>query len=101
LEKLHNEELNDLHSSSNVIQVIKLRRMRWVGHVACMGDRRGAYKVLVRKPEGKRLLGRHRYKWGDNIKMDTQEVGWDWIDLVQDRDRWRALVNVVLNLRVT
>ena len=68
-----------------------------------MGERRGVYRVLVGKPEGKRLLGRPRCRWEDNIKMDLQEVecgGMDWIELAQDRDRWRALVNVVTNLRV-
>jgi len=77
--------------------------MRWAGHVARMGKRRGVYRVLVRKPEGKRPLGRPRRRWEDNIKMDVQEVicgGIDWIDLAQDRDRWRALVNAVMNLRV-
>jgi len=74
--KLHNEELKDLHSSPNVIQVIKLRRMmRWVGHVAHMGESRGIYKVLVGKPEGKRLLGRPRHRWEDNIKMDLPGSG--------------------------
>ena len=101
--KLHNEELNDLHSSPNIVRVIKSRRMRWARHVARMGDRRGVYRVLVGKPKGKRPLGRFRSRWDDNIKMDLQEVGcgdMDWIDLTQDRDRWRALVNAVLNLRV-
>jgi hypothetical protein len=68
-----------------------------------MGDRRGVYNVLARKPEVKKPLGRTRRKWEDNIKMDLQEVGGegiDWISLAQDRDRWRALVNVVMNLRV-
>jgi len=74
--KLHNEELNDLYCSPNVIGVIKSRRMRWVGHVACMGERGGAYRVLVGKPEGKRPLGRPRHRWEDNIKMDLQEVEW-------------------------
>jgi len=77
--------------------------MRWVGHVAFMGDGRGVYRVLVGKPEGKRPLGRHTRRWKDNIKMDLQEVGcrgMDWIELVQDRDRWRALVSAVMNLRV-
>jgi hypothetical protein len=70
-------------------------------HVECMGERRGAYRVLVGKPEGKRQLGRSRHRWEGNIKMDLQEVGWggrDWIDLAQDRDRWQALVIVVMNL---
>ena len=73
------------------------------GHVAHMGDRRGAYRVLVGKPEGKRPLGRHRCRWEDNIKMDLQEVecgGMDWIELTQDRDSWPALVNAVMNIRV-
>ena len=68
--KLHNEELNDLYCSPNIVRVIKSRRMRWAGHVASMG--RGVYRVLVGKPEGKRPLGRHRYMWEDNIKMDLQ-----------------------------
>ena len=76
--------------------------MRWVGHVARMGEWRGVYSVLVGKPEGKRPLGRPRRRWEDNIKMDLQEVGlWgmDWIELAQDRDRWWAFVNAVMNLR--
>jgi len=71
--KLHNE-LNDLYSSPTTVRVIK-SRMRWVGHIARMGKRRGVYRVLVGKPEGKRPLRRHRHKWEDNIKMDLQEVG--------------------------
>jgi hypothetical protein len=101
--RLHNEELNDLYSSPNIIRVIKSRRMKWVGHVARMGEGRGAYKILVGRPEGRRPLGRPRHRCEDNIKMDLQEVGWegvDWIDMAQDRDRWRALVNMVMNLRV-
>jgi len=77
--------------------------MRWAGHVARMGERRGVYRVLVGKPEGKRPLARPRHRWEDNIKMDLQEVGCgglDWIDLVQDRDSWRELVNEVMNLWV-
>ena len=77
--------------------------MRWVGHVACMGERRGECRVLVGKPEGKRLLGRHRRRWEDNGEMDIQELGcggMHWIELAQDRDRWRALMNVVMKLRV-
>ena len=73
--KLHNEELNDLYSSPSIVRVIKSRRIRWVGHVACMGERRGVHGVLVGKPEGKRPLGRPRRRWEDNIKMDLQEVG--------------------------
>ena len=94
----YNEELNDLYYLPNIIRVIKSRRMRWAGHVVCMGENTGAYRVLVGKLEGKRPLERRE----DNIKMDLQEVGWgiDWIDLAQDRDRWRTLVNAVMNLRV-
>ena len=76
--------------------------MRWVGHVARMGEERGAYMVVVGKPGGKRPLGRPRRRWVD-IRMDLQEVGFrymDWIGLAQDRDRWRMLVSVVMNLRV-
>jgi hypothetical protein len=67
-----------------------------------MGEKRGAYRILVGRPEGRRPLGRHMRRWEDNIKMDFQDVGWgmDWIVLAQDRDRWRALVNAVMNLRV-
>ena len=89
--KLHNEVLNDLYSSPNIVRVIKSRRMKWAGHVARMGERRGLYRVLVGKPEGKRSLGRPRRRWEDNIKMDLQLVGcdgMDWIDLAQYRDRW-------------
>jgi len=74
--KLHNEELNDLYCSPNIVRVIKSRRMRWAGHVARVGERRGAYRVLVGKPEGKIPLGRSRCRLEDNIKMDLQEVGW-------------------------
>jgi len=101
--KLHNEDLNDLYSSPNIVRVIKSRRMRCSGHVACMGETRGVYRVLVRKPEVKRLLGRPRHRWEDNIKMDLQEVGcggMDCIKLAEDGDRWQALVNVVMNLWV-
>jgi hypothetical protein len=100
--KLHNEELRDLYSSPSIIRMIKSRRMRWAGHVARMGEKRNAYRLLVRKPEGKRPLGRPRRRWVD-IKVDLLEIGLggvDWIGLAQDRDKWRALVNSVLNLRV-
>jgi len=101
--KLHNEELNDLYSSPNIVRVIKSRRMRWAGHVARRGKRRGVYRVFVEKPEEKIPLGRPRRRWEDNIKMDLTEVGYggiDWFELAQDRDRWRALVSAVMNLLV-
>jgi hypothetical protein len=94
--KLHNEELHDLYSTPSIIRIIKSRRMRWAGHVARMGEKRNAYRLLVLKPEGKRPLGRPRRRWVDNIKMDLGEVGWgdvDWIGLAKGRNRWRALVN--------
>ena len=74
MRKLHNEELNELHSSPNIVREIKSRRMRWVGHVACMGESIGVYRVLVGKPEGKKPLGRPRQRLEDNIKMALQEV---------------------------
>ena len=101
--KLHNEELNDLRSSPNIVRVLKSRRIRWAGHVARMEGRRGVCRVLMGKPEGKRTLGRPRRRWEDNIRIDLQEVECgrvDWIELAQDKDRWRALVNAVMNLRV-
>jgi hypothetical protein len=94
--KLHNEELYGLYSSPSIVRVIKARRMRWAGHVARMGEVRGTYNILVGRPEGRRPLGRPRCRWEDNIKMDLREIGFgavDWINLAQDRDRWRALVN--------
>ena len=102
--KLHNEELNDLYFSPNIIREIKSRRMRLAGHVARMGDRRGVYRVLVVKPEGTRPLGKPRRRWENNIKMDLQEIGcvvMDWNKLAQDKDRWRALMNAVMNLRAS
>ena len=100
---LHNEELNDLYSSPNIVRVIKSRRMRWAGYVARMGEERGVYRVLVGKPEGRRPQGRPRRRWVDKIRIDLQEVGcgyMDWIGLAQGRDRWRTLVSAVMNLRV-
>jgi len=101
--RLHKKGLNDLHSSPNIVRVIKSRRMRWAGHVARMGEERVVYRVLVGKPEGRRPLGRPRRGWVCNIRTDLQEVGcgyMDWIGLAQDRDRWRRLVSAVMNLRV-
>jgi hypothetical protein len=101
--KLHNEELCDLYSSSIIVRVIKSRRLRWAGHVARKGEKSNAYRLLVGKPQGKRPLGRPRCRRVDNIRMDLGEVGWgdvDRIGLAKDRNRWRALVNSVLNLRV-
>jgi hypothetical protein len=100
--KLHNEELHGLYSSPSIVRVIKARRMRSAGHVARMGEVRGAY-ILVGKPEWRRQLGRPRRRWEDNIKMNLGKIGFgdvDWIHLGQDRDRWRALVNTVMSLRV-
>jgi len=88
--KLHTEQLNDLYSSPNIFRVIKSRRMRWMGNVARIGKGKGVCRVWMRKPEGKRPMGRPRSRWEDNIKVDFQEVGCggtDWIELAQDRDR--------------
>jgi hypothetical protein len=91
------EELNDRYSSPNIVRAIKSRRIRWRGgHVARMGERRGVYRFMVGKPEGKRPLGRPRHRWEDNIKMDLQAVGCggiDWIELAQYRDRCWTLAN--------
>jgi hypothetical protein len=84
----------------SIVRVVKSRRMSWAGHVAHMGEGRGVHRFLVRKPEGKRPLGRPRRRWENNIKMDHQEVGGScgyWMELAQDRDRWRALVGTVRN----
>ena len=97
------KELNDLYSLPNIVLVVKSRRMRWVGHVARMGEDRGVHRVLVGKTEGKRSLGRPIHRWKDNIKMDLQEVGGgrgDWMELAQDRDSCRALVGTVRDFRV-
>jgi hypothetical protein len=101
--KLHNEELHNLYCSPSIIRIIKTRRMGWAGHVARMGEKMNAYRILVGKPEGKRPLGRPRRRREDNIRMDLREIEWggmDWIDLAQDRDQWRALVNTIMNLQV-
>jgi hypothetical protein len=84
--KLHNEELHNLYSSPSIIIMIQSRRMRWAGHVARMGEKRNACRILVGKPEGKRP----RCRWEDNIKMSLREIGWggmDWTELAQDRDQ--------------
>jgi len=100
--KLHNEELRDIYSLPNIVRVVKSRRMRLVGHVARMREGKVVHRVLVGKPEGRRPLGRPRRRWEDNIKMDLLEVGGggDWMELAQVRDRWGALVNMVMNVRV-
>jgi len=100
--KLHNEELRNLYSLPSIVRVVKSRIMRWAWHVTLMGEGRGVHRVLVGKPEGKRPLGRPRRRWEDNIKMDLREVGGggDWMELAQDRDRWRAFVNTMMNFRV-
>ena len=96
--------LYDLYSSQNIVWVIKSRRMRWAGHVARMGNRRGSYKVLVGRPQGRSPLGIPGFRKQDNIKMEFQEVRWwgmDWIDMAWDTDRWRELVNAAMNLRLS
>ena len=101
--RLHNEELNDLYFSPNIVRVIKSRRMRWARQMTRMSEERGEYRVLLGKPEGRRPLGRPRLRCVDNIRMDLQEVGcgyMDWIGLAQDTDRWRTLVSEVMNFRV-
>jgi hypothetical protein len=100
--KLKNVELHNLYSSPNIIRQIKSTRMRWAGHMASLGKERKVYKVLVGKPEGKRLVERPRRRWEDGIRIDLKEFGWgdvQWIQLAQDRDRWRAVVNTVMKLR--
>ena len=99
---LHNEELNDLYSSPNIVRMIKSRRMRWAGHAALMGKERLIWS-FDGKTWGKEPLGRPKFRWEDNIKMGLQEVGcggMEWIELAQDRDKWRAVANAVMNLRV-
>jgi hypothetical protein len=101
--KLHNEELHNLYSLPGIIRIIKSRRMRWVEHMARRGEKRNMYRLFVGKPEGRRPLERSRRRWIDNIKMDLLWIGLsvvDWIGLVQDRYRWRALVNSVMTLWV-
>jgi hypothetical protein len=101
---LHNDELYNLYSSPNIVRVIKSWRMRWAGHVARMREGRGVYRVLVGRPEGKRPLGRPRYRWEDNIKLYLREMGIDgaeWIQLALDRVQWRDFVNTIMNRRVS
>ena len=100
--KLHNEELRDIYSLPNIVQVVKSRKMRWAAHVTRLVEGRGVHRILVGKPEGKRSLWRPRRRWEDNIKMDLHEVGGGgiWMELAQDRDRWRELVNTLMNFRV-
>ena len=101
--KLHNKDLSDLYPLPSIVRVVKSKSMKWAGHVARMGEERVVYRVLVEKPGGKSPMGRPRHRWEDNIKMDLQEVGGscgNWMELAQDRERWRALVGTVRNLRV-
>jgi hypothetical protein len=101
--KLHNEELHNLYSSPDIIRKVKSRRMRWAGHVARKGEERKVYKVLVGKPDGRRPLGRPRRRWEDGVRMDLRVIGLggvNWILLAQDRERWRAVVSAVMDLRV-
>jgi hypothetical protein len=100
--KLCDEEPRNLYPSPSIIRMIKARRMRSIGHVVRI-EKGNTCRLLVGKPEGKRALGRPRCRWADNIKMFLTQIGWggmDWIDLAQDRDRWTALVNIVMNLCV-
>jgi hypothetical protein len=102
-DELYIEDLQNLYCSPSIIGMVKSRMMRWARHVERMVEKRNAYRILVGKPEGKRPVGRPRRRCEDNIKMDLRETGlsgMDWIDLAQDRDQWRALVNTVMNLRV-
>jgi hypothetical protein len=101
--KFHNDKIHSLYSLPNIVRVIKARRMRWAGHVARMGERRGVYRLLVGRSEGKSPLGRPGRRWEDNIKMGLREIGIDrknWIQLAQDRVQWRACMNMVMNLWV-
>jgi hypothetical protein len=100
--RLHDKELRVVYSTTNIIRVIKSRRIRWAGHVARIEQKRGAYRVSLGKPEGKRPLVRPRSRWRIILKLILQKWDWimDWIDLAQDRDSWQVVVNTVMNLRV-
>jgi hypothetical protein len=101
--KLHSKEIHNLYSSPSIIRMIKSKRMRSAGNVAHMGENKNAYRILVGKPEGKRPLRRPRLRWQSDIRMDLREIGlggMDWIDLAQDREQWRSLLNTVINLRI-
>jgi hypothetical protein len=103
MNKVINLNLHNLYSSPSIIRMAKSRRIRWVGHVARMREKRNAYRILVGIPKGKRPLGRSRCRRVENIKMGLRDIGWDgmdWIDLAQNRDQWRALVNTLMNLQV-
>jgi hypothetical protein len=92
-----------LYASPNIIRINKSWRVRWSGHVVCTGEKRNTYRVLMKKPKRKRSLGRRRYKWEGDVKMDLREIEWsgvDWNNLAQDNDQWRAFVNKVTNFRV-
>jgi hypothetical protein len=101
--KFHNDELHSLYFSPNIVSVIKSRRLKLAGHVACMGKGRDIYRVLVGRPESKRPLGRSRRRWEDNIKLDVREIGIieaNWIQLAQDMVQWWVFVSTVMNLQV-
>jgi hypothetical protein len=91
-----------MYLSTGITRQIKSRTMRWAGHVARIGEERKLYKVLVEKHEGRRPLGKPRCRWENGIRMDVRETGWglEWMQLAHDRDRWRAVVNTAMNLRV-
>jgi hypothetical protein len=100
--RLHNEELHNLYASTDIVRIVKSRRMGWAGHVARMGEMKNAYNILVVKHEWKRPLERPRLGWEDNDRMDLRVIDWegvDWIHLAQDRDQQWAVVNTVMNLR--
>jgi hypothetical protein len=105
--RLNKKELYALYSSTNIVRVIKSRRLRWAGHVARMGERRGAYRGLVGKPEGRRQIRRPRRRWEKSIKIGFKQVVWgsmdwiDWIHLAQKRERLSTLLNAAVNLRIT